>query len=821
MEMCYARLPADIAAPQVTWALRRATALLMAFLPCLFPAVSAGGEAGKADQPARHADHARPTQYILLNRAPGQGMYQGQPDTLGQTRFTEVLSALPNRPDARIQTGLSYVFSCFRTPPETTVAALRTFLQAAEATHTPVLVQIDTEHWWDARPDLWNWWDPQRPGFDPANRENVEWTDWSPDSALKIAWRNWGRQIRVLPPPNLASPRYLAACHAEIRRLVPIILDWHAQLPAEKKHLLVGIKLGHETSIGVNAYHYPRGNELLAQPASADPSRVLNTDDVLARGVAQIGFAALKTAGIRSQGTPTESELRDVARQYLQSLCQVAAEAGVPRHLLFAHGAGWKSGELSYDIPVNAYACPGWSFYAQAADPRHDVGVQRNLAQSDAPYWAATEWLLQGPFETPAWRKAIENTLADPRCRYMCIFNWESISQQPAVLQAITETVVASVPAVAPSPARATALESPSSPPTKVDTGRFLIGASLCPIWRGEQCWQPLRDFPDRKPLMGWYDEGTPEVTDWEIKWALEHGISFFMVCWYRASGNEGKPVVPALSHWLHEGLPRSRFGDQFRFAINFENNHPLFGGRVSEADLFEHLLPYWIDNYFQRSNYLIVDGRPLLAIYNVKRFIDDLGGEAAATAAIARMQTVCRDAGWKGLYLLGQCCWGSPAELQRQAEQIVRVGMDACWAYHLPTFTGAFADRPRPTGNEAIAAQEQLWDRWPEPNILSLSVGWDSQPWRSSLSPVQWRLNGDELRQLCESAKTRLERRAPESLAGRVVLLDGWNEFGEGHFISPTVGHRFDHLDAVRQVFARHVQSHEDAVPDLGGADR
>ena len=160
---------------------------------------------------------------------------------------------------------MSYVFSPSAPPPEKTVAALKTFLETAAQTDTPVLVQIDLEHWWDARPDFWNWWDPAKPGFNPANRENVEWTGWSPDDAVKIAWRNWGQQIRVLPPPNFASPRYTAACREEIRRLVPVVLGWHARLPADKKHLLVGLKLGHETSIGVNAYHYPGGNELLSQ----------------------------------------------------------------------------------------------------------------------------------------------------------------------------------------------------------------------------------------------------------------------------------------------------------------------------------------------------------------------------------------------------------------------------------------------------------------------------------------------------------------------------------------------------------------------------
>ena len=368
-------------------------------------------------------------------------MYQGVPETLGRKQFDEVLARFPNRGEAPIQTGLSYVFSCFRTPPETTLTALKVFLEAAAETNTPVLVQIDTEHWWDARPDLWNWWDPAKPGYDPANRENVEWTGWSPDNAIKIAWRNWGRQIRVLPPPNLASTRYTAACREEIRRLVPVVMDWHARLPPDKKHLLIGIKLGHETSIGVNAYHYPSGNDLLAKPVSEDPVSRLDTEDVLARGMAQIGYAALKSSGIRTHGAPTESDLRDVAQHYLQMLCREAAQAGVPRDRLFAHGAGWKDGELLYDVPVNPHACPGWSFYQHAADPRKDSGVQRNLAKSDAPYWAATEWLLQGTQETAAWHNALANTLADPRCRYICIFNWESIRSSESIQQAITELV--------------------------------------------------------------------------------------------------------------------------------------------------------------------------------------------------------------------------------------------------------------------------------------------------------------------------------------------------------------------------------------------
>jgi hypothetical protein len=40
-------------------------------------------------------------------------------------------------------------------------------------------------------------------------------------------------------------------------------------------------------------------------------------------------------------------------------------------------------------------------------------------------------------------REALANTLADPRCRYVCIFNWESIRTSDSIRNAITDLVEA------------------------------------------------------------------------------------------------------------------------------------------------------------------------------------------------------------------------------------------------------------------------------------------------------------------------------------------------------------------------------------------
>ncbi len=110
----------------------------------------------------------------------------------------------------------------------------------------------------------------------------------------------------------------------------------------------------------------------------------------------QIGYAAVKIAGIRTEGTITEANLAEVVRRHLEDLCREASRLGVPREKLFTHVAGWKEGEKLYATAVNSLSCPGWSFYKHAADPLKDVGVQEALKVSDAPYWAAVEWLFQG-----------------------------------------------------------------------------------------------------------------------------------------------------------------------------------------------------------------------------------------------------------------------------------------------------------------------------------------------------------------------------------------------------------------------------------------
>jgi hypothetical protein len=377
-----------------------------------------------------------PSQYLLFNLHRQELTREGLQDIKQKLAVTTA---------SEIRIGVSMIYSYFHIPKEDAAAESR-FLQQikddlalVQEADLPILIQLDGEQWWNARPDLWNWWDPNKPGYDPKNAENVEWTDWGPEHAIKISWRNWGRQLRVLPAPNLMSPAFVAAWQEKMDKVVPVILDWAKSLPNDKKYLFVGIKVGWESSVGLNAWYYPNGNDLLDKSAKDDPQTGLDGTQIPGRGVQTIGFAACKSAGIRESGQITEADLAEVARRHLESLSKKASELGVPREKLFTHSAGWKDEELLYDAPVNKYSCPGWSFYNEyAADPSTNMGVKRALATSDAPYWAVTEWFLFHDVKDQ-WVSALEKSLSDPQCRYMCVFNWRSIIDSPNVHEAVRE----------------------------------------------------------------------------------------------------------------------------------------------------------------------------------------------------------------------------------------------------------------------------------------------------------------------------------------------------------------------------------------------
>lgn len=337
--------------------------------------------------------------------------------------------------------------------------------------------------------------------------------------------------------------------------------------------------------------------------------------------------------------------------------------------------------------------------------------------------------------------------------------------------------------------------------------GDLLVGAHNCPLWESDrpEMWSQLLKHPERTPALGFYGQESPEVADWETKWAVEHGIDFFIYCWYRSS--QGGPVTMNFGSALHQSLFRSRFERHMKFTIMWENQSPGTSGVSDEADLMNNLMPFWIEQYFKRPSYLKVDNKPVLFIYRPEFLIRDLGSEEAVRQAFGKMRQACVDAGFDGLYLLGEY-----RDLDiKHFELMKRLGLDYTFAYVWPILDSPPPDVAAATQMRYITETQRIS---PIPQVVTVSQAWSGWHDEGSI----WKLPPDTFASLLRDAKQFVQSLPKDQLSGRMLLLDNWNEWGEGHYIAPYREYGFGYLDAVRSVMTGRTDPHDDLVPeDIG----
>lgn len=377
---------------------------------------------------SREPSSVTPSQFLMISVP-----------TYNDSAIVEIANTFESRQGGKMALGAGMIVSYLSQPPAEIEKRLRNFLEMAEDHSIPIVLEMEGINYWQARPDLWNWWMPDKPGYDIDNKKNVEWSSWSADDAVKVGWRNWGSQHRVLPMPNLSSPAYLEACETELKRLIPIVLDWWKELPEDKKYLLVGIQLGVEISIGANNWYYPNGNDLLEKPVENDPDYGLTHDTLPGRGAQPIGYAAVRTLGIADSGELTEWQVTQAVDKYVLKLSKLVSDLGIPREKLFVHAGGWKPGESVYLVAMNEYACPGWSFYEHARDISLDKTAMMVVDKSEAPFWSAAEWMDFSASSTADWTEGYKNAFSLPGLRYLQVRHWGSIENKPEALAAIRE----------------------------------------------------------------------------------------------------------------------------------------------------------------------------------------------------------------------------------------------------------------------------------------------------------------------------------------------------------------------------------------------
>ncbi len=331
--------------------------------------------------------------------------------------------------------------------------------------------------------------------------------------------------------------------------------------------------------------------------------------------------------------------------------------------------------------------------------------------------------------------------------------------------------------------------------------GPFEVGVYYFPGWQSAGQWQPIQRFPERRPVLGWYREGEPEVADWQIKWAVEHGITFFIYDWYWSQGQR------QLEHALHDGYFKARYRALLKFCLLWANHNAP--GSHSFDDCLA-VTRYWIANYFHRPEHLTVDGKPLMVIFAPQRLSEDLG-QNKVRVALDAMRSECVRAGLKGLYLVA--CVADAAQARAAAAE----GYDGVTGYTWPHL-GVPAGEFRAPYASILEGYRRNWRHISEaagiPLLPPVCGGWDSRPWHGENNYIRFERTPALFRQHLTDARELIETHASAGSVRNLLIIEAWNEWGEGAYIEPQREWGFGYLDAIREALTGAPGRHLDIAP-------
>jgi uncharacterized protein YjdB len=345
------------------------------------------------------------------------------------------------------------------------------------------------------------------------------------------------------------------------------------------------------------------------------------------------------------------------------------------------------------------------------------------------------------------------------------------------------------------------------APVAPADSGDHLVGMQTCPLWREghHYGWDPINPYTERTPYLGFYDEGNSETADWEIKWMVEHGVDFQLACWFKPQGGAGNPIKdPWLGNAINDGYLNSQYGDQMKFAIVWENAVSNLSG---SSDFRNNLVPYWIETYFKDPRYMKIDNKPVLSIYALSGLLQDFGGTLAGVKAeLDYLRSAVQLAGFDDIVLLTTYNGTNPQAISDRKA----AGFDAIYAYSWGYSSGHEEFQKERMTQRASSGSIDM--------LPTISMGRDDLPW--GLSPG-YIAPPSEFQSVAEWVKdSHIPSLPTGSLGKRVIMVDNWNEYGEGHFLMPAGLAGFGYLDAIRNVFTDG-GTHMDAAPTQAQKDR
>jgi hypothetical protein len=308
--------------------------------------------------------------------------------------------------------------------------------------------------------------------------------------------------------------------------------------------------------------------------------------------------------------------------------------------------------------------------------------------------------------------------------------------------------------------------------------------------------------YAGREPLYGWRDN-TRRSMELQLGWAHRYGIGFFAFDWYYRPDRTHSPLLNhALA--LYRGLRRHRGVDYALTYVNTDTGEDF----VVPPSHWPQVVQEWVRRDLTQPNYVRVAGKPLLIVLDVQRFTRQFGGPGGVNRALGILRRKAVAAGLPGVFVVG----GVYVDPQFDWNWLRWVAgaehFDAFTQYAAPAAAGSTAgERPYPV---VVRAMRDGWANFSSAGaqfIPSVMVGWDPRPWQLKVNGRLWwfrRTPGQVGAFVADAVRFADANPVVPATPKPLILLEAWNELGEGAFLTPTVGACHRYGEAVARALAK-----------------
>jgi hypothetical protein len=362
-------------------------------------------------------------------------------------------------------------------------------------------------------------------------------------------------------------------------------------------------------------------------------------------------------------------------------------------------------------------------------------------------------------------------------------------------------------------------------PETSIDTWMWYFAG-----WEPEYRYDSWRELavraPQRLPLLGdpavrfegvpYYYNDNRDLMAWHVRWMREAGVKAIAFEFTPTYDEQGELSTP---FWGNRALELAFLGkdelggpavaagpytESMDFVIMW-TNHPMPG--LGSDGATPELADYMVTQYLAQPNYARIDGKPVLLLWMTSNLIDALGSTRAAADYLELLRVKSREHGLGEILILS--VHESP-----DAAGLVELGLDGATGYHHDS-TGGYTERTR-----VLADGQEIVDR--HEDFLTQTLPGYEAIWRSAtkdcqahdltyvvpVCPMQdwlpmerdWKsvvydgTSFEAFGQMLDRARAVI---AEHSLAP-LVLVEAWNEWGEGSYLEPSMEYGFGWLQAM-----------------------